>query len=82
MSQAFTALLKALKTAPFWSVAQGSQTYLRFSETYPRLQDMVGVLAPELARRSSWSERIVSRPSKSRVYYTLILSCPRTSAPW
>jgi hypothetical protein len=30
---------------------------------------MVGVLAPELARRSSWNERIVSRLSKNRVYY-------------
>ena len=84
-----------LKAPPLWSwsersgdepglhrVAQGSQTGPRFPETGPPLQDMVGVLAPELAKRSSWSERIVSRLGKSRVYYTLIFSCPRTSAPW
>ena len=72
------------KAPPLWSwsersgdelglhrVAQGSQTGPRFPETSSPLQDMVGVLAPELARRSSWSERIASRLSRSRVYYTL-----------
>jgi hypothetical protein len=92
--RSFPTLMRVLKAPPLsrkapplwsWSERSGDELGLhrvaQGSQTGPPLQDMVGVLARELARRSSWSERIVSRLSRSRVYYTLIFSCPRTPAP-